>query len=260
VNGRDGDPGPGPYELALPAPLRVVHNAFDLARDKAEELHRLSLIDSASANSSAGPFAGPDLNYQVYRMLVTGWHPEAIAAHLETTYNQIVPTEVIIDFKNKIDPQLFIPPTYLRERYKNLDLQIDPLAEINRVLFLMQERLGASVLLEEIDGIPSPGTTDLVESYFNMLHNTALLQNKLGTLGKPQPAVEAGAEARVGGGLPSLRLLLEVHGAGNDPVKLRAGVAAQFGGDSGDANANANANANAINAEGLVIDQVPTSS
>ena len=112
----------------------------------------------------------------------------------------VIPKENIIDF------------TALQKRYKKLDIQVDAIGELSRLLRLVSDRLGAALSIEDKTQTRLSYVDTATQLYWKMLLEFAELQQSLGDLPsvKHGPPVPQLAIPQLLGGepLPTLRALL----------------------------------------------------
>jgi len=223
----------------LPEPVADDVNAFLLARLRAKELsglthtHKAALesamngrVDPTGSGLDASPLCNalrePSLRYRVLRMFISGFSAQEISLVLSSAVGVSIPVADLEAFRALIPASSFLPPDYLVEKYGGIAPVVDPSAEINRLLRVMRERMGAAVFLEELEGEPSMATNALAESFFRMLSETIKLRQSLGELpGAPSSGPSDTATSVMvssQGNGTSLRVLVESRRAA-----LRAG-------------------------------------
>lgn len=146
-----------------------------------------------------------DTAYEIFTQLTSGWSPHRISRMLAQKGIQVTPLD-INEYMHEIPPAYFLPTSYIRKRLLKLDIQIDALGELARLLRIQEERVGVVLLVEEQN--PQQLTTQtsrMVKDYFKMLIQFAELQQKVGELPTEptQIDVTSGGEP-----LPTLKELL----------------------------------------------------
>ena len=144
---------------------------------------------------------------EIFDLLLSGWSPAKISKSLYKQYGEVVPPHDIKGFLDELPPALLLPPSYLRTKLKQIDLTIDAVGELGRVLRLQSERLDTALVLEDVAGRPFPLTDRLSRIYWRMLLDYVDKLQSLGDLPKAPAKFE---EVMPNGEkLPRLRDLLE---------------------------------------------------
>ncbi len=205
------------YDGMLPGPTTEVINAYEEAREIALRSHRARTKFLPSAAQAQGLNVDRGIMYKIHSLLVSGTTPEAVAQYIQTSDNITLDPDIIRTYLETIPPDQILPPTYLQEKYLGADIAIDPMGHLYRLVYMMEERLGAALVVEAAVGIPSGDTTDLAESTFGMLESLTKLMQKIGEL--PDKTVRATSETPAGPSIPisALPLLKDVLGGSNNP-------------------------------------------
>lgn len=205
------------YDDLLPGPTTEIINAYDEARAIALRSHRTRAKFLPSVAQAQALNVDRGIMYKIYRLLVSGTTPEAVAQYIQTSDSLTLDPDIIRTYLETIPPDQILPPTYLQEKYLGADITIDPIGHIFRIVYMMEERLGAALVVEAAVGIPSGDTTDLAESVFGMLESTTRLLQRIGEL--PDKTVRATPETPAGPSIPisALPLLKDVLGGSNNP-------------------------------------------
>jgi len=122
------------------------------------------------------------LKHEIFSLLCSGWSPHRISKHLARTESVFIPAIDIRDFLNDIPPAYILEPTYLRRRLLTIDIEIDAVGEMARILRTMEERLAAAVLADEVSPSGSPRVVKLSKEYFTLLERYVITRQKLGEL------------------------------------------------------------------------------
>lgn len=153
-----------------------------------------------------------ELKYTVFTLLTSGWSPARISRHIYRTRGTALPMRDIRIFADEMPPALFLPPSYLRKKYLELDLQIDHLNTLAGAIRLTEDRLAVAALVEGLNGEGgNKKLTELVTGLTSKLFDyteryTKLLQG-LGVL----PRAAEPIELRTGEieDIPTLREILD---------------------------------------------------
>jgi len=211
------DPQLGEFTEELPETIEESIDAFAAASMAAQ--HRrafrstITLPDAPDSMPELYGDAHRPVRYAILRMLISNWYPEDISKALLERTGVAVSVTVVEQYKDLIPDDYFLAPDYLVEKFNGIIPDIDPMAELQRVLGLQRERLGAASMLETFEREPLASTNAIAESFFHMLRDTIKLQQSLGTQPTAQgfeqstaPSAPAGIQQ---GGFPTLRLIVE---------------------------------------------------
>jgi len=125
----------------------------------------------------------PELAQDIFDMICSGWSPARISRHLYKTQELTIPTRDIKEFLEEIPTVYFLPTPRLRERLLKLDVRIDALGDLARLIRIGEERLSAALLTEEQN--PQAMTSkvsQLMREQYKMLLQFAKLQQEVGEL------------------------------------------------------------------------------
>jgi hypothetical protein len=126
---------------------------------------------------------------EVHDMLCSGWSPQRVCAHLISRRHAQVPIQDIILFKDTIPQSEFLPVSELAKRFKELDIEVDAVGEMGRLLRLAADRLGVAMSLETSTGQRIPYVDVASRNYWTMLREYVETRQGLGEL--PQAAKSA---------------------------------------------------------------------
>jgi hypothetical protein len=153
-------------------------------------------------------------------MLISGWSPESVSAHFASLGTE-VPATTCAALRAALPPEAFLPANLLSEHFGGRAVRVNAVDELHRVLALQRERLGAALLLEEIDGAPAGSTTNLAAAYFEMLERTIKLQQSLGQQPNPTAKLQQANSAALPAGnqvQPTIAVLFQQVFAARGPA------------------------------------------
>jgi hypothetical protein len=124
------------------------------------------------------------LKYQqeIYECLTSGWTPARVSHYIERTYGTQITTADIKAYRETIPKALIIPPSYIRAKLLELDIQVDAIGDMARVLKIMEDRVGTALLQESISGSPLETTNHMIAAYWRMLEEYIVFRQRLGEL------------------------------------------------------------------------------
>ncbi len=143
---------------------------------------------------------------EIFDLLLSGWSPAKVARNLYKQHGVVMAPHEIANFLTVIPPAMLLPPSYLRKRLKQIDITIDAVGELGRLLALQSERLDAALVLEEVTQKPLPLTDKLTKTYWKMLLEYTDKLQSIGDLPTEPVKIEAGPGRD--SGLPRLKDLL----------------------------------------------------
>lgn len=151
---------------------------------------------------------------EIFDRLCSGWSPPRVSAWLGDTYNEEISPAAINRFFGEIPTIYVLPPTLVKSRLAMLDVQIDSVTELGRVLRMQEERLAAHHLLEELTGggpetlrkLGPPYRKDL-RLYFSMLVDYTKLMQSLGVFSTEPQKFDVALKEK----LPTLGELLQAE-------------------------------------------------
>jgi hypothetical protein len=119
---------------------------------------------------------------EIYECLTSGWTPARVSHYIERTYGTQITKEAIREYRNSIPKNLIIPPSYIRSKLLELDIQVDAIGDMARVLKIMEDRVGTALLSESIAGAPMETTNHIISAYWRMLEEYIVFRQRLGEL------------------------------------------------------------------------------
>ena len=144
---------------------------------------------------------------EIFNRLLSGWSPSRISQTLHKECNVLILPHDIKQFFTEIPLTLLLPPSELRARLKQIDVNIDAVGQMASLLRLVADRLDTALLLEESTHKKCPKTEPLIQSYWRMLERYVNILQKLGDLPTAAQEIKVGASEDTGS-LPSLRDLI----------------------------------------------------
>ena len=153
-----------------------------LVQERLQELTNKPALEVILPATSVESVEGSGLKYEIFSLLCSGWSPHRISRHLARIEHIVVPAIDIRNFLNDIPPAFILPPTYLRRRLLQIDIEIDAIGEMARVLRTMEERLSIAVLADDVSPSGSTMVVKLSKEYFTMLERYVIARQKLGEL------------------------------------------------------------------------------
>jgi len=196
-----------------------------------------------SAIAAGTPILDDDepLKQEVFDKLCSGWTAAKISRDLLRSRGIALRPYAIKQFFDNIPASYILPPTHIRQKLMQLDIQVDAVGEMQRLLRITEERLATALLVEDlapdsnstasIDGSKSKSPkgitvegTRMTTIYWQMLKDFVEIQQELGDLPKEPITLDilalAGADGVLGpGGAPrTLRDILTAaaSNSGND--------------------------------------------
>lgn len=103
-----------------------------------------------------------ELKYTVFTLLTSGWSPARISRHIYKTRGDALPVRDIKTFADELPPSLILPVGYLRDKYKQFDLQIDAANVLAAIIRHTEERLRVACLVESVAGEENKTLSELV--------------------------------------------------------------------------------------------------
>ena len=163
----------------------------------------------------------PALKQEVFDMLVSGWSPARLCNYLARNRGISLTVQVVYKFLDQIPLDALLPPSSIRTRAKNVDVRVDALGEMQRLLHVAEERAAAALLVEELTDDQDSNrkgvrkvtveATALMREYWDMLKSFVDIQQSVGDLARTPVAIDLISPGAGGGagGTPSLRDLIE---------------------------------------------------
>ena len=85
----------------------------------------------------------------IFNCLANNWSAARVHAYLMQTAQVDISTRDIQAFREGLKEEDFLPVTYLQSKFKELDIEIDAIGELARLLKLSAERLDMALFLEQ---------------------------------------------------------------------------------------------------------------
>ena len=86
---------------------------------------------------------------EIFNKLVSGWTPGRVASILSVYYGMDITEKSVTEYREKIPDEVAIRVPYLHKLLHLIDIEIDPMGEMQRVLKLAAMRLDAMLEREE---------------------------------------------------------------------------------------------------------------
>ena len=118
----------------------------------------------------------------IRRLIISGWTHARIQHFMRMLYDIEVAAEDIDTIQGVVS-DLMLPPSALQKRFNGLDIEVDPIGEMHRVLRVASDRLGAALNLEAAakDG-RLPYTDTAIKAYWRLLAEFIEIQQSIGVL------------------------------------------------------------------------------
>ena len=210
----------GPSDPAPVAPVAPV------AHTTGEQTVLMPLGAGAPPRRNAVPSIPPIEKHQqeLHDLLCSGWSAARVCSHMKTVKKVDIPLGEIIAFQNSIPQEEMLPVSDLSKRFLQLDLQIDAVGEMARLLRLSGDRLGVALTLEQASNQRIPYVDIATRNYWQMLREYVETRQTLGELPAPNKSIggltltsatRAGDDGKT---LPTLRAIMMVEASlgGND--------------------------------------------
>lgn len=116
----------------------------------------------------------------IFNCLANNWSAARVHAYLMQTAKVDISTQDIQAFRDTLKEDDFLPVTYLQSKFRELDIEIDAVGELARLLKLKAERLDEALFFESISH-PLHTIVDLhIREYWNLLKEYLAVQKGLG--------------------------------------------------------------------------------
>jgi len=151
----------------------------------------------------------------IFNCLANNWSAARVHAYLIQTAQVDISTRDIQGFRDQLDEDDFLPVTYLQSKFKELDIEVDAIGELARLLKLKAERLDIALFVESIS-TPLNSIVDLqIQEYWNLLRQYLTIQKGLGFFAV-DTASSAGLQdvlpaGIIPGEIPTIRHLMELR-------------------------------------------------
>jgi hypothetical protein len=130
---------------------------------------------------------GDQVRYEIIDMLRSGWSPPKITRHLYHTLNLEIPPTHIVELRDALPPVALLPPGKLTERLQYVDLEIDALGDLGRLIKINEKRLDKLLELEGDNIQQFEATDELIKLMVRQLREYLELKMRLGLLPEEAP-------------------------------------------------------------------------
>jgi len=199
--------------VKLPSPAK------DFPLEKYQEfLDALRIRASQQPVAPVAPIAvieNSEHKQAIFNCLANNWSAGRIHAYLLQTVQVDIPTAAIQQYRDSLDKDAFLPISFLQSKFKELDIEVDAIGELARLLKLKAERLDLALFLESVT-FPLHSIVDQqLREYWDLLKEYLAIQKGLGFF-----AVDTVSNAGLQnvlpanmppGEIPSIRHLLELR-------------------------------------------------
>jgi len=179
---------------------------------------KVEILDAE--NNALVPLAVPEsiapYEQEVRELLCSCWSPPRIFSFMRETKNVIIPVADIYTYLDSIPADDILEMSILQAKYNNLSIKVDALGEMERLLRLSSDRMGAVINIEKsrLERIPYLDTA--IAAYWKMLREFVAIQQSIGALPmKGATALPQGETTTLASGapVPTLRgILFEMTG------------------------------------------------
>ena len=150
----------------------------------------------------------------IFNCLANNWSAARVRAYLIQTAQVDIPTSAIEEYRVSIDEDAFLPVSYLQSKFKELDIEIDAIGELARLLKLKAERLDFALFFESVT-VPLHTIVDQqLREYWDLLRQYLAIQKGLGFFTKDTVGIAGQQDmlpaSIIPGEIPSIRHLLEL--------------------------------------------------
>ena len=141
---------------------------------------------------------------EIYAQLQSGWSPTRVSMFLRRKYNELIDPRDLLAFLAQIASDDLLSPGILREKFKNVDVDVDALLEMHLLLRLQRENLDAALQHKQIiegGNLPTDvinATIDkITQRYWKMLIEFQELMLETGELPPPDADVVKRSRGRI---------------------------------------------------------------
>jgi len=107
---------------------------------------------------------------QIIKKIKSGWSPGRISQWLEEEHSELITDKAIRRYAQRyIPPDGIIPPSLIREKLKQVDVDLDVLNDLITTTKFMEQRLDTNLRLESELGVLLPETRKELKNYFDAL-------------------------------------------------------------------------------------------
>lgn len=116
----------------------------------------------------------------IFNCLANNWSAARVHAYLMQTAQVDISTAAIQQYRDSLGEDVFLPVSYLQSKFKELDIVVDAIGELARLLKLKAERLDQALFFESISH-PLHTIVDLqIREYWDLLRQYLVIQKGLG--------------------------------------------------------------------------------
>jgi len=116
----------------------------------------------------------------IFNCLANNWSAGRVHAYLMQTVGVNIPTSAIQAFRDQLDDSIFLPMTYLQSKFRELDIEVDAIGELARLLKLKAERLDMALFLESCSHPLFSIVDQQLREYWGLLKQYLAIQKGLG--------------------------------------------------------------------------------
>lgn len=149
---------------------------------------------------------------EAFNKLLSGWSPSSVSLSLRKKYGEYISIEDLAAYRKQIPDDLPLKVSELAERLKRIDVEVDALLVMQRVLVLYQQRLDEALLHARVTSqqdAPTDESEGLIDkrarTLFDACRKYVLTLAEIGQVGPPVIELEQRLTAK----LPILRQVLE---------------------------------------------------
>lgn len=167
------------------------------------------LVDNSSFCKDSS--LGDQVRFEVIDMLRSGWSPSRIVRHLYHTLGIEIPPPHVVELREALPPAAFLAPGKLAEKLQFVDLEIDALGDLGRLIKINETRLATLLELEKDNVQNFEATDELIKLQTKQLREYIELKMKLGLLPQEAPEIHATVHRE-----PTVEDILKEHGIRSD--------------------------------------------
>lgn len=116
----------------------------------------------------------------IFNCLANNWSAERVHAYLMQTVQVDIPVMAIQEYRDSLDKDAFLPISYLQSKFRELDIEVDAIGELARLLRLQAERLDMALFLESCTHPLSAIVGQQIHEYWDLLKQYLAIQKGLG--------------------------------------------------------------------------------
>jgi len=197
--------------------VKLSEQDSELQQNKYEEFieslqHQRSNVPVSMSMSTADApdsIENSEHKQDIFNCLANNWSAERIHAFLLQTDGTNISIDAIKEYRNSLPDDVFLPITYLQSKFKELDIEVDAVGELARLLKLKAERLDMALFLESCTHPLNPIVDEQARGYWNLLREYLAIQKGLGFFTVDTASNRLPANVPVGE-IPTIHALLEL--------------------------------------------------